>query len=454
MPSRVSTIVIGAGICGLTCAYALRKAGLDVTVLEASEQPGGVIRCVERDGFLFDQGPQSFSSTPSLVTLIRELGIEDQLVQAPPRAPRYILANGALRPVPLSPTALLASSLLSVSTKLSLLGDVLGRSRPPDSDESIAAFIRRKFTPELLDRLVGPFVSGVYAGDPEALSLRATFPQIHEAEQSSGSLIRGLRRMATARTEPRSRSTLFSFRHGNATLAREVAAKLGSSLCCGTQVRQISRSAGGGFHIFADRSSAAVEFDAARLVLAIPALVASNLLKTLLPEASGNLAAIPYVPIAVVSLGYRRSAVGHPLDGFGFLIPRSSGLHTLGTVWNSSLFAGRTPESHVLVTSFLGGATDPATAQLSGEQLSALAHSELTPLLRLRQPPVLSNVTKYLRAIPQYNLGHLTRIAALDAAQAGTNLWLTGSYLHGPSIGSCVDCSLSVAEAVRISYNS
>lgn len=453
MSSQVSTIVIGAGISGLVCAYALRKAGLGVVVLEASEQPGGVVRSIERDGFLFEQGPQSFSSTPALISLIRELGIEDHLVQAPPRSPRYVLINGALRSVPLSPPALLTSSLLSVPTKLALLRDAFGRSRSPEADESVAAFVRRKFTPELLDHLVGPFVSGVYAGDPEALSLRAAFPQIHEAEQSSGSLVRGLRQAAKARTEPRPRAGLFSFRDGNATLVRALVERLGSSLCCSALVREISRTANGAFRVSAQGSSGALESEAGRLILGTPALVASDLLKTLLPPACESLSAIPYAPAAIVSLGYRKSDVGHPLRGFGFLIPRSAGSHTLGTVFNSSLFSGRAPESHVLLTSFLGGATDPATAQLPAEHLTALTHRELSPVLGLRQPPVISNVTKYLHAIPQYNLGHSARIGALEAAQAGTNIWLTGSYLHGPSIGSCLDCSLSVAEAVRISYN-
>ena len=453
MPSQISTIVIGAGISGLICAYALRKAGLDVVVLEASERAGGVVRSIERDGFLFEQGPQSFSSTPALNALIRELGIEDHLVQAPPRSPRYVLVNGALQSVPLSPPALLTSSLLSIATKFALLRDALGRSRSPEADESVAAFVRRKFTPELLDHLVGPFVSGVYAGDPEALSLRAAFPQIHEAERSGGSLLRGLRHAAKARTEPRPRSTLFSFRDGNATLIRALAERLGSSLHCGAPVREISRTTNGKFRVSAQGSSGALESEAGQLIVATPALVASDLLKTVLPAACENLSAIPYAPTAIVSLGYRKSDVGHPLRGFGFLIPRSAGPHTLGTVWNSSLFSGRAPESHVLLTSFLGGATDPATAQLPAEHLSALTHRELSPLLGLRQPPVISNVTKYLQAVPQYNLGHSARIGALEAAQAGTNIWLTGSYLHGPSIGSCLDCSLSVAEAVRISYN-
>ncbi len=180
MTSRIPAIVVGGGVSGLVCAYALRKAGVEALLVEASWRAGGVIRSERREGFLLELGPQNFSGTAALRKLCAELGIEEQFVEAPARAPRYVLVDGKLAAVPMSPPALLSSSLLGRGTKWNIARDAFGRSRPPEEDESIASFVRRKFGAEVLDRLAGPFVSGVYAGDPERLSLRSAFPQLSQ----------------------------------------------------------------------------------------------------------------------------------------------------------------------------------------------------------------------------------------------------------------------------------
>src|SRR4029077_10670278 len=189
MTPPVPAVVIGGGISGLVCAYFLNKAGIATPVLEASLVAGGMIRSERRDGFLLELGPQSFSGTAGLQALCAELGIADQFLEAPSRAPRYVLIDGALKSVPLNPPALFTSSLLSLRTKWRIAHDAFGTTRAPEGDESIAAFVRRKFGDELLDRLVGPFVSGIYAGDPERLSLRSSFTQVYHAEKSAGSVI-------------------------------------------------------------------------------------------------------------------------------------------------------------------------------------------------------------------------------------------------------------------------
>ena len=455
MNSSPQVVVIGAGISGLACAYALRRSGLDVTLLESSSRSGGVIRSVQRDAFLLECGPQSFSSTPALLDLIRELGLEDQLVQAPPRAPRYVLVNGKLQAVPLSPPAFLATSLVNFRTKWSILSEPFRRTSPPENDESIADFARRKFTPELLDRLLGPFVSGIYAGDPEKLSLRGAFPALHEAEKSAGSLVRGMMRGAKQKKEPRHKPLLLSFQHGNETLVRTLSEKLGAAFHPNSEVRELRRIGENSFQLSLLENGAACAVRTSRVVLATPTVAAARLLENVIPQAAPSLNDISYPPVAVVSLGYRREDVGHPLVGFGFLIPRSANLHTLGTLWNSSLFPGRAPEGHVLLTSFVGGATDPQTVELPSDRLASLVHSELSPLLSLRQSPVFTNVTVYPRAIPQYNLGHSQRIAAIESARASCpGLWITGNFFRGPAIGACIDRAFAVAQEIRMSYNS
>jgi len=452
MTSSVPVVVVGAGISGLVCAYALHKAGVDAQVLEASPRAGGVIASEVRDGFLLELGPQSFSGTAVLRSLCKELGIEDQLIQAPAGAPRYVLIDGKLKAVPLSPVSILTSSLLSGKTKWRIARDAFGTTHAPQQDESVAALVRRKFGEELLDRLVGPFVSGIYAGDPETISLRAAFPQVYEAEKSAGSIIRGMIRAAKSQEGPRERPTLLSFRNGNETLLRALAQKTGSRLRLDAEVLGIavrgdaesvrfevrSRQAGGDQMVVAER-----------LVLATPANVAGALLRDANPAFEPVLAGIEYAPVAVVSLGYRRQDVGHSLDGFGFLVPRSSGLRVLGSVWNSSLFPERAPAKHVLLTSFVGGAADPRAAELSTEDLAALVHREVAPLLRIRAAPVFSHVQVYRRALPQYNIGHGERLMALERLLSSLpGLSLVGNYFRGPAIGNCVELGMAAAETL------
>jgi len=456
MTTHVPVLVVGAGISGLACAYYLRKSGIDAQIVEASPRPGGMIRSERRDGYLLELGPQSFSSTPQLIDLCRGLGIKNELVTAPPRAPRFLLLGGQLKQAPLSPLAFFTSSIFSARTKGSVLHDLFGHSTPPDADESVAAFIRRKFSLELLDKLVGPFVSGIYAGDPEKLSLSASFPQLHEAERITGSVIRGMLRAATSKPKPRHKPALQSFREGNETLVRALAANLGPALRCGVEAVSLQNSGAGrpqaGARFVVDiKSNVGNEtFVADQLVLAIPPNAAARLLATASEHIENRLAEIEFAPIAVVSLGYPKSAVGHSLEGFGFLIPRSEGVRTLGTVWNSSLLPARAPDSHALLTSFIGGATDPQAVTLSPDELAALVHKEIAPLLQIRQSPAFSNVAMYPRALPQYNLGHVARLTA--PSQWGfpcKNLWLVGNYLSGPAIGACAEQSLDVANEIR-----
>jgi len=447
---HVPALVVGGGISGLVCAYALRKAGIDAQLVEASPRPGGVINSVARDGFLLELGPQSFSSTPALRELCAELGISNELLQAPPRAPRFVLIDGELRPVPLSPPAFFMSSLIDGPTKWALVRDILGKSIPPESDESVAAFVRRKFSPQLLDRLVGPFVSGIYAGDPERLSVRSAFPQLYKAEKTAGSIVRGMLRLAKSKNGPREHPTLQSFREGNETLVRALASKLGPALLTETSVTGISRPTEGSFDVRLESPGRDDSLSTRSLILATPTDVTGKLLSRLDSSFESLLSPIDYAAVAVVSLGYRKKDVGHSLKGFGFLVPRSAGLRVLGSVWNSSLFPGRAPQGQALLTSFVGGTTDAAAVTLQPPEILSLVHTEIAPLLSIGSEPIFSNATIWPRALPQYNLGHGDRLAALaKACSRFPGLWLTGNYLRGPAIGSCVDRALAVANEVR-----
>jgi protoporphyrinogen/coproporphyrinogen III oxidase len=463
MSTQVQAVVVGAGISGLTAAYALKKSGITTILFEASSRPGGVIQSIERDGFLIECGPQSFSGNAAIASLCQDLGLLDQRIFADPKAPRYVLLDRQLQNLPLGP-GLLLSPFMSGGSLFAALRDLLGSSRPPEPDESIADFTRRKFTPTFLDRLVGPFVSGVYAGDPEKLSLRAAFPILYETETTKHSLIRGAVALLKARKSKQGRApldkpTLQSFNHGNETLTLALAKHLNDQLFCGVEVARAEALDPGHeanaarFHLTLLTPRGEEHIEAERLVLACPPPAAGRILAPLNSQFETELSAIESVPVAVVSLGYRQPDVAHPMNGFGFLVPRSSGLNVLGTVWNSFLFPGRAPQGHVLLTSFVGGAINPAIVQKSPEELASVIHREITPLLSIRNPPIFSNVAVWPQAIPQYNLGHTARIAAVEKLRADfPGLHFAGNYLHGPAIGACIEHALKVADEIRISF--
>jgi len=463
MPTQVQALVVGAGISGLTTAFALQKSGISTLLVETASRPGGAIQSVQRDGYLLEYGPQSFSGNASIASICRDLDLLDQRILADPKAPRFVLIDGKLQNVPMGP-GLLVSSLLGGGTRSAILLDLLGKTHPPEPDESIADFIRRKFSATLLDRLVGPFVSGIYAGDPEKLSLRAAFPILYEAETTSGSILRGAiavmkKRKASRGNAPREKATLQTFRLGNDTLVRALTKKLGEQLVCDVELTSIEPLDSGHeanaarFLVTLRTPRGDEKLQAERLVLATAPNAAGKLLSRLNPAFDALLGAVEFAPIGVVSLGYRKEDVGHSLAGFGFLVPRSSGLNVLGTVWNSSLFPGRAPEGHALLTSFVGGATNPGIVQKSPEELVSLVHREITPLLAIRKEPVFSNVTVWPRALPQYNLGHKARLEALEKLRVGfPGLHFVGNYLNGPAIGTCVEHALKVADEIRVSF--
>lgn len=463
MPDQVQALVVGAGISGLTAAFALQKAGVSTRIVEAAPRPGGAIQSVQRDGYLLEYGPQSFSGNASLTALFRNLEILDQRILADPKAPRYVLIDGKLQNVPMGP-GLLVSSLMGGGTRTAILRDLLGKSRAPEPDESVSDFIRRKFSATLLDRLVGPFVSGIYAGDPEKLSLRAAFPMLYEAESTSGSILRGMFPVMKARkakrgNTPREKPTLQTFRQGNETLIQALAQKLGERLNCGVEVISIEPLDPGRepkaprFRVNLRTARGEEQVETERLVLALPTAEAGRLLGRLNATFEGALSTVEYAGVGVVSLGYNKADVGHSLAGFGFLVPRASGLSVLGTVWNSSLFPGRAPEGQALLTSFVGGATNPVALRKSPEELAALVHREITALLGIRKEPVFSNVMIWPRALPQYNLGHTARLAALEKLRTEfPGLHFVGNYLNGPAIGTCVEQALKVAGEIRVSF--
>jgi oxygen-dependent protoporphyrinogen oxidase len=445
-------VVIGGGISGLACAYRLQQAGIPARVLEAETHPGGLIATTEKDGFRFELGPQSFLSTQPLLQLIDALGLKNELLHADPKAPRYILSRGRLVAAPLAPPSLLTTKLLGAGAKWRIFTEMFQRTQPPAEDESVASFVRRKFGAELLNQLVAPFVSGIYAGDPERLSVRAAFPMLRDFEAKYGSVLRGAMKSRPPKGTPR--AGLCSFRGGMETLPRALGRPLGSLLLTETSVVALRRGKGNEkswFELDVTRHDHHETLSASAVIVATPTGPASEILRDLSDQFPPAFARIEYAPVAVVAAGYRREQIQHAGEGFGFLVPRSERLRVMGTVWNSSLFPGRAPDGMACFTSFAGGATDPELCKLSEEEIAKIICGEVGCVLRITGKPVTTLVHRYASALPQYNLGHtriISTLASLTSSVPG--LFLAGNYLSGPSIGACVEQANKTADAVRL----
>ncbi len=369
----IDVAVIGGGFSGLVAAHHLKQAGRRVVLLEASPIFGGCAGSVRTGPYVADMGPQSIVATPAVVELVHELGLDDRFQRADGTAKkRYIFRHGRLIPVPTSPAGFLATPLLSSGAKWRLLAEPWIPGRADDADESIASFVTRRGGPELVDAVVGPVISGIYAGDPAKLSARSTMPALTRLEQEHRGVLRGFiveRFIARGRinsTAPSARSAPAGFDGGNATLVDALLESLQGSIYPSARVKRLSQR-GAGFALECDGLPERV-IEATRVIVATPAGAAADLLAPLEPEAVRELRAIEHPPIAQVVLAFPRANAGVPLDGFGFLACRGEGVRILGAVWNSTLFRGRCPDDEVLLTAFLGGATDPDIGQLHGSR--------------------------------------------------------------------------------------
>ena len=429
---RRDLVVIGGGISGLTTAFWQQEAGRAVTLLEASSRLGGAITTHREGDFLFELGPNTvLDGDPSVGALIDALGLTARKLGARPSASRrWLWRKNRLIALPSSPFSALTTRLISLSAKLRVLREPWIPRREAGNDESIADFVRRRLGPELLDYAVGPFVSGVYAGDPERLAVRWATPKLAALEAEHGSLIRG----AWARRRgPIPGGGMFSFREGLAELPNRLGERIGD-LRTGVEAQHIERAAGG-FSI----ATSAGSIEATKVVLAVPADVAARLLDGLSDGASRVFEQLPYAPVVVVALGVRRSDVAHPLGGFGFLAPRKESLRMLGCLFPSEIFTDRAPDGQVALSAIVGGRTDEEITTWDDERIIALVREELHRAIGLTGEPIAAVVRRWRRAIPQYEIGHgrfIELARALETRLPG--LHIGGNLLGGVSVADCI----------------
>jgi oxygen-dependent protoporphyrinogen oxidase len=448
-------IVVGAGISGLATAYALARAGCRVLVLEQSPRVGGCIRSERTpEGYLIEHGPNSLLNlNPDVDHLCGELDLDrERVVQQPATRQRYLVKARMLVSVPTRARQFPLTPLWSLKAKLRALAEPFIFSAPPEGDESVAAFVRRRFGPEMVDYAVEPFVAGIFAGDPEQLSMASSFPQVAALERASGSVVGGLIASRLRRGRSRRPVQMFSFRGGVGRLPETLYAHLGDRVITEARVVEVRREGRDGaarFAVHAETRDGARAFIADRLVVASPADVAGRLLSPLSPPLADELEQIPYAPVGLVHLGVARSALSRFPGGSGCLVPKRERLPILGSLWSSNVYPDRAPEGRVLLTNYIGGVRDSDVLKWSDDELVALVVDALRDLVGLSDRPEFVRVLRHPRAIPQYLLGHRARVAKIDQWLAPlSGVYLAGNYLHGVSVRDCLTQGAALADRI------
>lgn len=442
-------IIIGGGISGLTTGWKLLSQGLDVIVLEAQAIPGGNIRTIDHENFKLELGPYSFLGGSEYVwRLVEELDIEDTTeVSSAAADNRYIYRDGRLVPLPLELGSFLTTPLLSWRGKLRLAAEPFIRNGAKPTDTAWEFFVRR-FGEEAATYIMGPFVSGIYAGDANLLGAQAAFPKFHDFERDSGSMIIGAlkymlaKRRRMKRENIKSRKGLYSFTGGLGAITSELARRLGDRLVTGAAVTGVTREAAG-YTV----AAAAGGWDGQAVVSAVPPRQAAAILGGLVPGVVEPLRQTPMSPVSLVHWSQPSANRQLPL-GFGFLMPRIFNLRILGTIFASQLFKNRTPEGQALFTSYYGGMLDGAAMSLSDAELRKLLLAEHGKIFgsALVEPPMVK-IIRYPEAIPQLTPSHPARIAQVKETLKSTpGIFMAGNYLTGVGIEHATQSGYTAAE--------
>ncbi|NUN09470.1 MAG: protoporphyrinogen oxidase [Ignavibacteriaceae bacterium] len=445
-------VILGAGVSGLATALWLYKKDVDVTVLEKNSDAGGAMESIFENGYMFDRGPNSGLETTEFVRELAEAaGLKDEMVYANPAGnKRYILRNGELHALPMSPPGLIKTKLFSASAKFRLFGEpFIGRSKD-GYYQSVAQFVKRRLGEEFLDYAINPFVSGVYAGRPEDLSVRSAFPKLYELEEKYGGLIVGTIRSIRERKKRKEKSKqsakMFSFTRGMQSFPKAIAAKLGERVITLADVTSVVKE-GEKYKVTYNNAGSEKHIVCDVVISTLPAYVASKLFSPMDPELANHLDAIYYPPVMVVYLGFNKNAVGRELDGFGFLIPEKEEKSFLGAIWSSVLFPARAPEDTASFTLFIGGSRNASLFNEDKGLVAERAISEFMEIMKIIEEPVYKSMRFWNKAIPQYNIGYIEHERYADEFEKNNKgIILSGNFRGGISVGDCIKNSDLVAK--------
>ncbi|MDR2512907.1 MAG: protoporphyrinogen oxidase [Puniceicoccales bacterium] len=444
------TIIIGAGPAGLGVASALSLNKVETLVLEAAPRAGGSVVSYRQDGFLVEGGPNSLMlENDGVEGFLKDIGLVP-LEASPVAKKRFLVCGGRPVAAPSGLIGALTTPLLSLRGKLRFLGEPFARSAPAGGDESVGTFVRRRLGREVAQRLVDAMVGGIYAGDIERLSLRSAFPRLHEMEMRYGSLLRA--GLSKGRAAPIRR--LVNFAEGMAEIPNAMVCALGAGrLQASVRITALGKTPDG-WKVSWENGSSQATAKARFLVLAVPPWSWPTLpLPAMLQELLLPWKAIEAPPISIVSLGYKREQVAHPLDGFGMLSPGIEGRKILGTLFQSSLFSKRTPEGCVLLTSFVGGSRQAGLTQANDEEQAERIHGEMRELLGATGTPCFTHICHWPRAIPQYNIGHeALSIRLATAEHRFVGLRFCGNYCAGIALPKTILHALKVASEISAAF--
>jgi oxygen-dependent protoporphyrinogen oxidase len=443
-------VIVGAGISGLSLAYRLHQLApnVEITILESAERIGGCVRTERRDGFIIECGPNGFLDTkPTTAQLSREVGLNERMVSASDAAARnrYLFLGKGLQRLPGSLPQLLRSSLLSFRGKLALLGEPLRRRRRETGPESVAAYARRRAGREVAAVFADALVTGIHAGDPGLLDVRAAFPRLVQLEAEHGSIVRGIM-TAAKRKQPRGR--LWSFRDGMQTLTDTLRDLVPVPPILGVQIRRVEHHADG-WTVIADGRE---KWNADMIVLTCPAYSQATILGDPDPELAELVGGIRYNAIAVVALGYRSAEVP-AADGFGFIAPQRLRRDVLGVQWCSATYPDRAPAGMVLWRALCGGWSRPEIVGWPDEKLVAAVRAELRLAQGVTAEPAFVHIVRWEKAIPQYLLGHPERVAAIEGRAARhPGLILAGNAYRGVALNDCAEQGELLARSVSLAF--
>ncbi len=459
------TVVIGGGISGLAAAYALHKSegpDADYLLLESSDHLGGKIVTYAGQGFLIEGGPDSFlTQKRAALDLCRELGLGGQLIGSNHTATpsTYVLSKGKLHPMPegmmlMAPTMILPilrSKLISWRGKLRMGLEIFIGRNTTVADESLGAFVRRRMGAETLDKIAGPLMAGIHAGDPEALSLRSTFPMFTDMEKKHRSLVLGLMKHKKAQaaaptTSPRP-SMFTTLSGGLQQLPDAIAARLNpKNVKLNTRVQFLTTSGNQYNLTLADGTSLLAD----NVVFTTPAYVTADILQQLDPALAEKLRCIRYVSTSTVSLAFRRSEITCDLNGFGFIVPAAEGRRINACSWSSTKFSHRAPDDYVLMRVFIGGSFSEDLAEQNEATLIDIARTDLREIMGITATPVLARAYRWIKSNPQYNVGHSSLIDEIDQIVAGhRGLYLAGAGYRGSGIPDCIQSGLDTAAKIE-----
>ncbi|GGF15883.1 protoporphyrinogen oxidase [Halobacillus andaensis] len=457
---RKKVVIAGGGISGLTAAYYLQKEirekqlPIDVQLYEASNHLGGKIDTVKRDGFTIERGPDSFLERKKSATrLAREVGLEDKLVPNG-TGQAYILVKDKLHKMPSGsfmgiPTRIrpfLFSSLFTPAGKVRAALDLVKSKQPIEGDQSLGLFFRRRLGNQVVDNLIEPLLSGIYAGDIDDLSLQATFPNFYQLEQEHGSLIKGLRKTVPKPPKNKPKPSMFrTFEDGLQSLVDAIEGQLKpESIHKNVGIDHIEKKSEG-YHVLL--SDGSVE-KADAVIAAVPYFAAQRMLSQY--DFMDTLKELKATSVANVAMAFDASAIKKDVDGTGFVVSRNSRFRITACTWTHKKWPHSTPEGKVMLRCYVGKPNDQEVVDLSDEEITEIALHDLNQIMKISDQPEFSIVTRWYDSMPQYTVGHKDRIRQVTEQM---NRQLPGVYLAGASyegigLPDCIDQGEAAVEQV------